>query len=106
MAVRARLIRSVLFGRSRTGSNSCAYHDLTKTLNTPTALSTTALYSPSQSTVSPVNERCTSLAAQLADSRARVTPEEKIGSRNSAAFPVSAHRGHQRRSEERRVGKE
>src|SRR5262244_2983387 len=87
------LMVGCLFGLIRIRGRAPSYQLRTKTLNTPTAWPTAPSYSASQSTVSPDSERWTSPAAMLDDSRASVTPEEKTGSRNSEALPVTAQPG-------------
>src|SRR5688572_18658398 len=89
----ARLMASGFFGYMKTFCSDPSYQVCTNTRNTPTAFAMAGEYSLSQSIFSPPSWRAQSFAARLADSSASVTPELKMGSRNSEALPVTAQPG-------------
>src|SRR4030095_5208817 len=92
-AVMACVMARCLFGLSRIRGRTPSYQLRTKTLKSPTAWPTAPSYSASESTASPDSELWTTAAAMRGVSSASVTPEQKTGSRNSEALPVTAQRG-------------
>src|SRR5690349_21616625 len=69
--------------------NEPSYQPITYERNVLTPCCVGSTYSRCQSMVSPASCRHTSVAALCPDTVASVTPEEKMGSRNSVTLPVS-----------------
>src|SRR6476646_1457014 len=66
-----------------------SYQPITYERNVSTPCCVGATYSRCQSMASPASCRHTSVAALWPDTVASVTPDEKMGSRNSVTLPVS-----------------